>query len=236
MKTLRLLEQSPDNIAQVIAVRSLILVPIGTVEWHSRHLPVGVDSFLSAAICDDISAQTGCIVAPLLACGICRDLQPERGYMGTVDTIREKTLSNLVTDLLQGYAKMGFRKAVLLSGHFEIEHFTAIHEGMKQETMIESILMTPYDFLKDKEQELGDVSLTWPYVGDHAGEFETSLMLYLYPELVHMENAPETIELDMEGLPEYLRKRYPRRASKDYGKQLHTAIIASCVKRLQEIL
>jgi creatinine amidohydrolase len=236
MKTIRLLEQTPRNVAKIIAEKPLILVPIGTVEWHADHLPLGVDSLLSVDICDNISAQTRCIVAPLLACGICRDLQPERGYFGTIDTIQDKTLSNLVGNLLLGYAKMGFTKAVILSGHFEMEHYTAICEGIKQVPSIQSVFLTALDFLKYKGQELGDVTLTWPYVGDHAGEWETSMMLYSYPDLVHMEDAPETIELNMEGLPEYIRKRYPRRASQEYGRQLHTAIIAGGVERINEIL
>ena len=236
MKTIRLIEQSPKNLARIIAKKPLLLIPIGSVEWHSNHLPLGVDSLLSLALCEEISARTGCIVAPLLTCGICRDLQPERGYFGTVDTIREQTLSNLVADLLHGYSKMGFRQVLLFNGHFETEHFSAITEGMNKVSSIQGIFLTGLDLTKEKVQELDNVSLTWPYVGDHAAEWETSLMLYYYPDLVHMENAPETIELDMDGLPEYLRRRYPRRASREYGQKLHSVMIKSGVKLVRQIL
>ena len=236
MKTFRLLELSPKDVARIVTKTPLIIIPIGTVEWHADHLPLGVDSLLSLAICDEISSRTGCIVAPLLSCGICRDLQPERGYFGTVDTIREQTLSNLVADLLQGYEKMGFRKAILFSGHFETEHFAAITEGIKQVSSIQGTFLTALDFLKDKLQDLGDVTLSWPYAGDHAAEWETSLMLDFYPGLVHMEKAPETIELDMAGLPEYIRRRYPRRASRGYGRKLHSAVIAGGVDTLKKML
>jgi len=236
VKTIRLLEQSPKALARIVAKKHLLLIPVGTVEWHADHLPLGVDSLLSVAICEEISARTGCVVAPLLSYGICRDLQPERGYFGTVDTIQEQTLSSLVADLLQGYAKMGFQKAILFSGHFEMEHFSAITEGIKKASPIQGRFLTALDFLKDKVQEHEDVSITWPYAGDHAAEWETSLMLYFHPELVHMENAPETIELDMEGLPEYIRKRYPRRASRAYGRKLHSAILNGGVELVRKIL
>jgi hypothetical protein len=62
------------------------------------------------------------------------------------------------------------------------------------------------------------------------------MMLDFYPELVHMEKAPETIELDMPGLPEYVRRRYPRRASREYGKKLHRAVIANGVKLVMQML
>ena len=236
MKTFRLLEQSPKDVTRIVAKNPLIIIPIGTVEWHADHLPLGVDSLLCLAICDEISSRTGCIVAPLLSCGICRDLQPERGYFGTVDTIREQTLSNLVADLLQGYVKMGFRKAILFSGHFETEHFAAITEGIKQVPSIQSTFLTALDLLNDKVQELEDVTFTWPYAGDHAAEWETSMMLDFFPALVHMQNAPETIELDMAGLPEYIRRRYPRRASRGYGRKLHSAVIAGGVDTVKKML
>jgi creatinine amidohydrolase len=81
MNTLRLLEQSPKELARIVEEKPLLFIPIGTIEWHADHLPLGVDSLLSVAFCEEISARTGCIVAPLLSCGICRDLQPERGFL-----------------------------------------------------------------------------------------------------------------------------------------------------------
>lgn len=236
MKIIRLLELSPKELLRRVSQKPLMLIPIGTVEWHADHLPLGVDSLLSVAICDDISLRTGCIVAPLLSYGICRDLPPERGYFGTVDTIREKTLTSLVADLLQGYGKMGFQKAVLFSGHFEMEHYSAILEGIKQVASIQGTFLTAFDFLKDKVRELEDVSITWPYAGDHAAEWETSLMLEYFPGLVHMQSAPETIELDMPGLPAYIHKRYPRRASPEYGRKLRRAVVAGGAAVVRKML
>ena len=225
VKTNHLLELSPSEVQKMVLHNPLILIPVGTVEWHADHLPLGVDSLLSAAICDAIAKPTGVCVAPLLSSGICRDLQAERGYFGTVDTVREQTLAGLITDLLQGYAKMGFTKAAIVSGHFETEHFSAISEGIKNAKSIQGIFLTAFDFCKEKVQELEDVTLTWPFAGDHAAEWETSLMLYAYPKLVQMKKAPETIELDMPGLPDYIRRRYPRRANHAYGRKIYHAVI-----------
>ena len=236
MKTIRLLELSPRELARRVSKRSLILIPIGTVEWHADHLPLGVDSLLSVAICEDISIRTGCTVAPLLSSGICRDLSPEDGYFGTVDTVRESTLTDLVVDMMRGYAKMGFKKAILFSGHFEVEHHSAILKGINQVASIQCVFLTAFDFLKDKVRELEDVTLTWPYAGDHAAEWETSMMLEYHPGLVHMQSAPETIELNMPGLPAYIRKRYPHRASREYGRKLRRAVITGGVAATRKML
>jgi creatinine amidohydrolase len=235
MAAIRLLEQTPQMLARRIAKTPLILIPIGTVEWHGDHLPLGVDSLLSVAMCEEIAQRTGCVVAPLLSCGICRDLQPAHGFYGTVDTIREQTLASLIADLLNGYARLGFRKAIVFSGHFETEHYSAIMEGIRQAASIEGRFLTAIDLLKDKVRELEDVTQTWPYAADHAAEWETSVMLDYYPTLVHMEKAPETIELDRPGLPEYIRRRYPRRASQAYGRKIRRAVVAAGVKLVKQM-
>jgi creatinine amidohydrolase len=122
MKPKRLTELRITEIKEIVASKPLILIPIGTIEWHTSHLPLGVDTLICEKVCEDISSGTGVIVAPALACGISRNLKPEEGYFGTVNTISEETLANLIAELLHGYAKMGFKKAILMSGHFENEH------------------------------------------------------------------------------------------------------------------
>jgi creatinine amidohydrolase len=236
MSPKRLTELRINEVRAIAAEKPLILIPIGTIEWHTSHLPLGVDTLITEKVCEDISSGTGVVVAPTLACGISRNLKPEEGYFGTVDTISEETLANLIAELLRGYAKMGFKKAILMSGHFENEHYAAIMAGINQVKEIQGYFMAPPQFCEEYIEDLGDVSLTWPYASDHAAEWETSMMLYYYPETVDMANAPETIELPMPGIPEYIRKRYPRRASREYGQKLVEAIIPNGIKKINEMI
>ncbi len=236
MQPKRLTELRIAEVKEIAAQKSLILIPIGTIEWHAGHLPLGVDTLITEKVCEEISSGTGVIVAPTLACGISRNLKPEEGYFGTVDTVSEDTLADLIAELLRGYAKMGFKKAILMSGHYENEHYNAIMAGIGKVTEIKGYLMFPPQFCEEYIEELGDVSLTWPYAGDHAAEWETSMMLYCFPETVDMDSAPETVELPMPGIPEYIRKRYPRRASREYGQKLVEAIIPNGIKKINEML
>ena len=57
MKAIRLIEQSPKALKQIIVEKPLLLIPIGTVEWHADHLPLGVDSLLSVALCEGSLAR-----------------------------------------------------------------------------------------------------------------------------------------------------------------------------------
>ena len=236
MQPIHLADLRPPDLKKIALTKPIILVPIGTTEWHADHLPVGVDNLLSQATCNEVSGRTGCIVAPPVPFGICSNLNPEKGFFGSVDTIRGETLTALLTDLGKGYAKMGFKKAVLFTGHGEPNHWEAIKSAISNVKTIELIMLSAYDFSKDKVQELDDVEKTWPFASDHAAEWETSMMLHYYPELVDMDLAPETIELNMPGIPEYIQKRYPRRASKNYGKELAEAVTAGGVKMINQLL
>ncbi len=77
-----------------------------------------------------------------------------------MDTIHIETLTGLLADLGQGYAKMGFKKAVLFTGHGEAEHFKAIRSAISRLKTIEMIMLSAYSFTKDKIQELDTVDKT----------------------------------------------------------------------------
>ncbi|HEC22689.1 MAG TPA: creatininase family protein [Chloroflexi bacterium] len=233
---LYLAEFRPSELRAYLAKYPLALVPIGTIEWHADHLPLGVDGLLSRSICEELARETGCVIAPPIWYGVCRDLSPEDGYYGTIATISEKTLESLIADVLNGLAGLGFRAALLFSGHFETEHFDAIQRGIEQARGIEAYFLTEVHLLEDKVQTGEDVEETWHFAGDHAAEFETSLMQHYHPDLVEMSQAPETIELTMEGLPPYLHRRYPRRASAAYGAQLREEILRAGTKKIRDLM
>lgn len=231
-----LTEFRPNELRARVSEVPLVLVPVGTIEWHAEHLPLGVDSLLSLAVCEQIAQTTGCVVTPPVWCGICRDLAPEDGYYGTLNTISESTLEHLVADLLGGLAQLGFRKAVLVSGHFEMEHYNAIQRGIDCVEGLDATFLTTGGLIEDQVQPGDHLTDTWHFAADHAAEFETSLMQYNHPQLVHMADAPEKIELRMDGLPEYLHERFPRRASAEYGQQLQEHIVLAGVRKVQELL
>ena len=98
------------------------------------------------------------------------------------------------------------------------------------------VMLSAYDFTKERIEELEDIEETWPFATDHAAEWETSMMLHYYPKLVDMDMAPETIKLTMPGIPEYLYKRFPRRASHSYGQELAMATTSGGVKMINQLL
>ena len=77
MREVRLQWLQPD---EVIAEReriSIIYLPIGPIEWHGPHLPLGTDPLLAEHIALDLARQTGGVVHPTLFIGTERERSPE---------------------------------------------------------------------------------------------------------------------------------------------------------------
>ncbi|MCC6905353.1 MAG: creatininase family protein [Anaerolineae bacterium] len=216
----------PAHLLQAtINAKPLALLPVGTIEWHATHLPVGLDSYLSIRVCEELSAASGCLIAPPLWYGISRNLCTENGFAGTISSIRESTMEAMVADICTGLASLGFKAVLCLSGHYEPQHYAAIGRGLATVEGLYARLLSEADLIEGRIEAGDSPEETWPYAGDHAAEFETSLMLHHYPHMVNMADAPEMVELPgADALPPYIRRRFPRRATAAYGAALNDAI------------
>lgn len=162
-----------------------IIVPFGATEEHGPHLPLSTDNVITYELVCRAAEKTGFVVAPPVNYGVCR---MTRGFPGTI-ALRFDTLKQVALDIISELAACGFKKIVLFSFHASNAHLTAIKEAA-------------YDFsLENKEvkvyfvsstdlasEEMGKILETAPY---HACEAETSLMLFLRPELVQMDKAED---------------------------------------------
>lgn len=167
------------------------MIPIGSVEEHGYHLPLLTDSIIAEEIAEEVGERTGVIVAPTLSYGVCRHTSP---YPGTV-SIGLETLRDIVRDVLNDLYKKGFEVFYLLTGHAGATHAVALREAGKSlvEIGIEVFLIDPYEI---KISDLIESKLEFPgYPVGHADEVETSLMLFLRPELVRMEKAVNEIPM-----------------------------------------
>src|SRR5512133_174286 len=61
----RLEELSPAELERVLADRPVVILPFGTIEWHSYHLPVGLDSLKAVAVCEQITTRANAVLGPL---------------------------------------------------------------------------------------------------------------------------------------------------------------------------
>ncbi len=203
--------------------RREVLLPAGSLEEHGYHLPLGTDTMIAVAVCREAGKRTGTACAPPLWYSFSRST---RGYPGTVMTGREE-LRAYLRGVLSGLAESGFRRILVVPGHFSRAAIEALEEACTEaEAEAEVFDFSTLDF--------SDILETMPM---HACEAETSLMLYLHPEAVRMELAVDEV-IEFEG--DMLRRTAsgvfgtPSRASAEKGRVMFERIVGELCRRLKQ--
>jgi creatinine amidohydrolase len=160
----------PEQLSEKLAEAPVAYVPWGALEWHSTHLPVGLDGLVAEAIAERAVEQTGGVVLPVMYLPI--TTLPHQFSI----SFRATTVQAVLEDLLAELARIGFRAVVLLSGHYAQGHelvlMDAAERAIEQHRLL--VLATPPMAL------LGEEYL------DHAGRWETAQLLATRPELVDL--------------------------------------------------
>lgn len=168
-----------------------LIIPVGSTEQHALHLPLCVDSKIAEGISRLLAEKADCVVAPTLSYGY--KSKPLSGggplFPGTID-LSGKTLMYLIEDILEEFIKDGRKKIFVMNAHFEneaflIESIDIVSKRHPDVTIIES---NWWDVLDSSTIDKVFDEVPFPgWAFEHAAITETSLMMYLAPELVHEE-------------------------------------------------
>lgn len=170
-----------------------LIVPAGALEQHGPHLPLGTNTLIAARVARAISDELGILRAPPIPYGV--NVPSGRRFPGTA-SLRRKTLHRLINELLEGWEDQGVREFVLITAHRYTPHLDALLMAFTSEATVRVIDLYAI--------EVADL-LVRPPDPQHAGEIETALMLYLYPELVRADRiadfplAPASVRKYMRG-------------------------------------
>lgn len=157
-----------DEIKTVLAECPMVYVPTGPLEAHGPHGPLGLDALKAHALCIKIAQAYGGAVYPPLFVGQQRcALPPGNVY------IQSETARTLYRDLLVCLERTGFQVMALISGHYPEGDLI---KEVAADFMVNGL--TPVLALTEKEAAPEIMGSS-----DHAGKWETSLMLALHPEL-----------------------------------------------------
>jgi len=178
---------------------AIVLLPVGAVEQHGWHLPLGCDYMLAGEMCRRIAERVGGVVAPPLSYGYKSQIRTGGGnhYCGTT-SLDGQTLSTVVRDVVKEIARHGAKKIAVIDGHYENEWF--LTEGLHLATReLQAADISDVKVLKMRYCERIDPATLDEVFPDgfpgldleHAAVLETSLMLYLFPHLVHMDKLPD---------------------------------------------
>jgi creatinine amidohydrolase len=171
----------PDEIETALAERSVVYLPLGSIEYHSHHLPVGLDGLNAHGICTRAAERGGGIVLPTLYYGVGGG---HTTYPWTIMAASSTPVTELLEQSLRRLEDFGVRVAVLFTGHFADEQLAMI-DG----------LATRWNAGHAAGDGLRALALSVNRTDarlapDHAGIFETTLLSALWPNRVRLDRLP----------------------------------------------
>lgn len=161
-----------------VASNPLVILPVGALEAHGPHLPLGADQIQAEATAASVAERVDALIAPTVAYG---SAPGARRFPGTV-SLSLSDLEGHVRGVLSELARSGIRRILVLSGHAERGHMAALREAADEAVRaspgLRVVVLSDYDFVYELR---GRDS---PATDGHAGLLETSRLLALAPETV----------------------------------------------------
>ncbi len=177
-------ERMPEAIKKA---EGLCLLPMGCLERHGPHLPLGTDQIVVDEVARRAAEQEPAVVFPSYYLG---QIAEARHYPGAF-SLPHELLLRLLRATLEEIARNGFSKIIVVSGHGGNSGLIGYALGsMLQERHDYCVYSVPpsYRFTEEERSKFEQMRKT---DGRHAGETETSAILYLRPELVHLEDIKD---------------------------------------------
>jgi creatinine amidohydrolase len=175
---------SPEFVTAVAKASSVCVIPLGIIEKHGPHLPLGTDLFEAREIAFTAAKQEYAVVFPPYFCGQIFESKHQPGVIAYSTELMWKMLEETCTEL----SRNGLKKIILMNGHGGNNSFL--------EYFCQAQLMKPRDYVvvlfqpdPDQETQKEIASLKKTTVDGHAGEEETSMISYINPDLIDKDAA-----------------------------------------------
>ena len=240
----------PEQIVARRKERPVVYIPIGTLEWHGLHNPVGADSIQAEGLAIVCAQKGGGMVFPPLYYGESRveslmeAVAEDRGKIAEkmelpaenfeadrhpfTATEQAQNYHKLLIHILAEAESLGFELGVFVAGHYPLIDYAraaVLHFNKRRQSRYQGMLawaVLDYTLVEDK----------YDCAGDHAAGWETSHMLALEPETVDMTRLPtkgqELIGVD--------GKMAPQDASAEFGQETLEAAAEMVLKEVKDRL
>lgn len=173
---------STAEVRDFLTRSDLVIIPLGSLEQHADHLPIGTDFINGVERCKLIAQERDVLVAPVLMLG---QSPYHMGFPGTI-TLRAETILQVHMEAVESLIRHGFRRFIIMNAHGGNRAITTL--------LVDQI-----------NQRTGGVAVSFdeavrPFLGPsaaapsavldrHGGTSETSNSLYLMPTLVQLDRA-----------------------------------------------
>jgi creatinine amidohydrolase len=155
------------------------IIPLGSVEQHGAHLPFSTDTVIAEYISKIIAQKTNAFLLPSLYYGVSFEHEPFFNV-----SINYNILLNFISDICISLFKQGINRIYVINGHhgnIGLLQYIGQHISTKYSIKNKFFYFINYWQMLDKSF-------------DHAGEVETSFMLFICPELVRMDSLKKGLE------------------------------------------
>jgi creatinine amidohydrolase len=213
-------ELLPHEFRRRLAERPIAYLPLGTLEWHGEHLPLGSDAIQSEGLMVRCARQFGGIVMPpihlgpdrakpaddgkmLIGMDYAQSTTPPRQLDGSCYWVPAGFHLLMVDAILAQLKRAGFR-AVFADGH-----------GPSRSSWVEHLPERQARFGLKLFGVTKEIARQWRSQVDHAARNETSLMMHLRPDLADLSQLPSSRST----WPQGVGGEDPRDATAAYGKE-----------------
>ena len=162
--------------------RGVGIIPIGVIEAHGPHLPLGTDAFEAHYTASRAAEREECIVFPFYPYGI----NHESAHLPGAVVIKRDVVFALLENICDEMARQGLNKIILFSGHGGNRYMLPLFV----QTLVEKD--KPYVVYYATVHTQSDDILETLETG-HACESETSTLLYIKESLVKMDQVPAKV-------------------------------------------
>jgi creatinine amidohydrolase len=180
MKKVQYEEMLPEELEIALNKFPVAYVPVGSLEWHGRHLPYGNDALKAHGILIRTAQKHGGVVVPPTYWG-------HMGYwqMGNHPGLSADLVDRLFIEIFTGLVRVGFRVVIGVTGHDVRPQVDSLQKAVEA---ISTYLISPAGRTIGFAMMEGSLNPNDSEVGmDHAAKWETSILMVLRPELVKME-------------------------------------------------
>ncbi len=188
---------SPE-VKELLNRSDMVIIPIGALEQHGNHLPIGTDFIDGVERAKLIAQERDVLVAPILLAG---QSPYHMGFAGTI-TLSAETIIKVHLEAVESLIKHGFKRFIIMNAHGGNKAIISLLVDQINQTT--AGIAVDFD-LAIKPFSSPAASIESDLLDRHAGTGETSNSLYLMPNLVQMDKAYASPLK----LPTHLRKMIP---------------------------